>query len=57
MNCLKRLNRKGDKLVIHYDDGRGKGQRPATGMFFYTNSRNQTEMSHKSQVIYNFFKP
>lgn len=33
---LKRKNSKGDKIVFYYDYGRGKSQRPSTGIFVYT---------------------
>jgi hypothetical protein len=36
MNIIKRPNRKGDKITFYYDYGRGKGQRPSTGIFIYT---------------------
>ena len=36
MNFLERKTKKGDKIVFYYDFGRGKGQRPTTGIFIYT---------------------
>ena len=50
MNILQRPNRKGDKIFFHFDLGRGKGQRPSTGVFIYTHPKNQIEKRHNKQA-------
>ncbi|PWV45920.1 site-specific integrase [Chitinophaga sp. S165] len=50
MNILERPNRKGDKITFYYDYGRGRGQRPSTGIFVYTRPKNQTEKNHNKQA-------
>lgn len=32
MNFLKIPNKKGDKIIFYHDFGRGRGQRPSTGI-------------------------
>ena len=51
MNILKRPNSKGDKIIFYYDFGRGAGQRPSTGIFIYTNPKNQIEKNHNKQAL------
>lgn len=51
MNILKRPNRKGDKIMFHYDYGRGAGQRPATGIFIYTKPKDQVQKNHNKQAL------
>ncbi|RBL91985.1 hypothetical protein [Chitinophaga flava] len=51
MNLLKRKNTKGDKTYYYYDFGRGKGQRPATGIFVYTMPKDQTQKNHNKQAL------
>ncbi|WP_343746420.1 ATP-binding protein [Chitinophaga sp.] len=51
MNLLKRKNAKGDKTYYYYDFGRGKGQRPATGIFVYTRPKDQTQKNHNKQAL------
>ncbi|SKA46729.1 Site-specific recombinase XerD [Chitinophaga eiseniae] len=51
MNLLKRKNAKGDKTYYYYDFGRGKGQRPATGIFVYTKPKDQTQKNHNKQAL------
>jgi hypothetical protein len=51
MNILQRPNRKGDKLFFHFDLGRGKGQRPSTGIFIYTKPKNQIQKNHNKQAL------
>lgn len=41
MNFWEKLNKKGDKIYYHYDLGRGKGQRPSTGIFTYVKPKTQ----------------
>ncbi|MEC5143126.1 site-specific integrase [Chitinophaga sp. 212800010-3] len=51
MNFLERKTKKGDKIVFYYDFGRGKGQRPTTGIFIYTKPKDQTEKNHNKQAL------
>ena len=51
MNFVKRLNRSGNKIFFHYDFGRGKGQRPATGIFIYVKPKNQVEKNHNKEAL------
>lgn len=51
MNIIKRPNRKGDKITFYYDYGRGRGQRPSTGVFIYAKPKNQLEKNHNKQAL------
>jgi hypothetical protein len=51
MNFLEYPNRKGDKIYFYYDFGRGKGQRPATGVFIYTNPKDQIQKNHNKEAL------
>ena len=51
MNFLQRPNRKGDKIFFHFDLGRGKGQRPSTGIFIYAHPNNQIQKNHNKQAL------
>lgn len=51
MNFIKIPNRKGDKIYYYYDLGRGKGQRPATGVFVYAAPKNQIQKNHNKEAI------
>ena len=51
MNIIKRKNQKGNKIIFYYDYGRGPGQRPSTGVFIYTNPKNQVEKNHNKQAL------
>lgn len=51
MNLLKIKNRKGDKYFFYYDLGRGKGQRPATGVFIYVKPKDQIEKNHNKEAL------
>ena len=51
MNILKIPNKKGDKIKFYYDFGRGKGQRPTTGIFIFTNPMNQAEFNHNREAL------
>jgi integrase len=51
MNIIKRTNTKGNKVTFYYDYGRGPGQRPSTGVFIYTNPKNQIEKNHNKQAL------
>ena len=51
MNFLQFPNRKGDKIYFHYDFGRGKGQRPATGVFIYANPKDQIQKNHNKEAL------
>jgi integrase len=51
MNIIKRKNKKGTKITFYYDYGRGPGQRPSTGLFIYTNPKNQIEKNHNKQEL------
>lgn len=48
MNIGERLNAKGDKMYYYYyyDLGRGKGQRPAVGVFSYVKPKNPAQKQH-----------
>jgi len=49
MNFLKLKNKKGDKIMFHYDFGREKGQRPSTGLYIYTKPKNAAERQHNKE--------
>lgn len=52
MNFIEILNRKGNKIYYYYDlGGRGKGQRPATGIFTYKDPKNQIEKNHNKEAL------
>lgn len=51
MNLIERLNKKGDKITFYYDFGRGKGQRPSTGVFIYTNPKSAAQKNHNKQAL------
>jgi hypothetical protein len=51
MNFLKRANKTGDKITFYYDFGRGKGQRPSTGIFIYAKPKNQIEKTHNKEAL------
>lgn len=51
MNILERPNKKGDKIYFLYDYGRGPGQRPATGIFVYTNPKDQIQKNHNKEAL------
>lgn len=50
MNIGERLNAKGDKILYFYDYGRGKGQRPSTGLFTYVKAKNPAEKQHNMET-------
>jgi integrase len=51
MNILGFANRKGDKTYFYYDLGRGKGQRPATGIFIYRHPKDQIQKNHNKEAL------
>ncbi len=51
MNLLEAPNRKGDKIYYYYDFGRGKGQRPTTGIFTYTKPKDQIQRNHNKEAL------
>lgn len=51
MNILERPNKKGDKIYFLYDYGRGPGQRPSTGIFIYTNPKDQIQKNHNKEAL------
>jgi integrase len=51
MNFLKRASKTGDKITFYYDFGRGKGQRPSTGIFIYVKPKNQIEKNHNKEAL------
>lgn len=51
MNFLEYPNRKGDKIFFYYDFGRGKGQRPATGVFIYATPKDQIQKNHNKEAL------
>lgn len=50
MKLWKWKNKKGDKVFYYYDYGRGKGQRPPTGLFTYTKPKDQMERNHNKET-------
>lgn len=51
MNFLRIPNKKGDKITFYYDFGRGKGQRPSTGIFIYKHPKDQTQKNHNKESL------
>ena len=51
MNIIKRLNRRGDKILFYYEFGRAPGQRPSTGIFIYKNPKDQVQKTHNKQAL------
>ncbi|MDB5196368.1 MAG: integrase, partial [Flaviaesturariibacter sp.] len=51
MNILKRTNTKGDKITFYYDYGRGRGQRPSTGIFIYSKPKDLIQKNHNKQAL------
>ena len=52
MNFIKIPNRKKDKIYYYYDlGGRGKGQRPATGIFTYVKPKDRIQRNHNKEAI------
>src|SRR5579883_1840711 len=51
MNIVKRKNAQGDKAYFSLEYGRGRGQRHATGIFIYTQPKNQTEKNHNKEAL------
>jgi integrase len=51
MNFLQYPNRKKDKIYFHYDYGRGKGQRPSTGVFIYAKPKDQIQKNHNKEAL------
>ena len=51
MNILKRENRTGDKIIFHYDFGRGAGQRPSTRIFIYKKPKDQIQRNHSKEAL------
>ena len=50
MNFLERLNKKKDKITFYYDLGRGRGQRPSTGIFIYVKPKPPAENAHNKEA-------
>ncbi len=51
MNIIERLNSKGDIIKFYYDFGRGKGQRPPTGIFIYAKPKDQIQKNHNKESL------
>ncbi|MGN6490417.1 MAG: phage integrase SAM-like domain-containing protein [Agriterribacter sp.] len=51
MNFLRIPNKKGDKIFFYYDLGRGKGQRPSTGIFIYKRPKDQVQKNHNAEAL------
>jgi len=51
MNFLKRPNKTGDKITFYYDFGRGKGQRPSTGIFIYAKPQSHIQRNHNKEAL------
>ncbi|PWV47047.1 site-specific integrase [Chitinophaga sp. S165] len=50
MNYQERVNERGDKIYLYYDNGREAGQRKSTGYFLYTNPRTDLEKNHNVEM-------
>jgi len=50
MNFLKIPNKKGDKIIFYHDFGRGKGQRPSTGIFIYKRPKDMIQKNHNKEA-------
>ncbi len=50
MNIGERLSAKGDKIYYYHDLGRGKGQRPAVGLFSYVKPKNPAQKQHNVET-------
>lgn len=51
MNIGEKKNAKGDKIYYFYDLGRGRGQRPSTGIFIYTLPKTQEQKNHNRESL------
>ncbi|WP_346239007.1 tyrosine-type recombinase/integrase [Niabella insulamsoli] len=51
MNFLKRLSKNGEKITFYYDFGRGRGQRPSTGIFVYVKPQSPEEKRHNKEAL------
>ncbi len=51
MNFISRLTRDGSKKLYYYDFGRKAGQRPATGIFTFTEPKNSIEKAHNKEAL------
>ncbi|PVD52383.1 hypothetical protein DC498_09730 [Terrimonas sp.] len=51
MNYLRIPNKKGDKIIFHHDFGRGKGQRPSTGIFIYKRPKDFIQKNHNKEAL------
>ncbi|RYG30939.1 MAG: hypothetical protein EOO01_36065 [Chitinophagaceae bacterium] len=51
MNFISRLTRDGSKRLYYYDFGRKAGQRPATGIFTFTEPKNAIEKAHNKEAL------
>lgn len=51
MNFVKRPSRSGDKIYFHYDFGRGKGERPSTGIFIYAQPKDIIQKNHNKEAM------
>ncbi|TCZ68340.1 site-specific integrase [Flaviaesturariibacter aridisoli] len=51
MNIIKRPNATGDKITFYYDFGRGKGQRPSTGIWIYASPKDQIQKNHNKEAL------
>lgn len=51
MNFIKKLSKHKDKIFYLYDYGRGKGQRPSTGVFTYIHPKTPEEKNHNKEAL------
>jgi integrase len=50
MNYQERLNGKGDKIYLYYDNGRGAGQRKSSRYFLYAKPVTELEKNHNVEM-------
>lgn len=51
MNIGQKPNRNGTKIHFFYDLGRGKGQRPSTGVWIWANPKNQEQKNFNKEAL------
>lgn len=51
MNIGQTLNRDKTKILFYFDYGRGKGQRPTTGVWIWANPKNQEQKNFNKEAL------
>jgi integrase len=51
MNIWQTLNRNKTKVLFYYDYGRGKGQRPTTGVWIWANPKTQEQKNFNKEAL------